>query len=79
MTKEAANCLLKTLEEPPEFVYFILISSNENMILKTIQSRCMKVKFKNINDKLLYDYARNNIGYDEISNNLLKTFDGIHR
>ena len=76
MTKEAANCLLKTLEEPPEFVYFILISSNENMILKTIQSRCMKVKFKNINDKLLYDYARNNIGYDEISNNLLKTFDG---
>ena len=76
MTKEAGNCLLKTLEEPPEFASIILISSNENMILNTIKSRCMKVKFKNIEDKLLYDYAINNLGYSNISDNLLKTFDG---
>jgi DNA polymerase-3 subunit delta' len=76
MTKEAQNCLLKTLEEPPEFITMILISSNENMILNTIKSRCMKVKFKNIENKALYDYAINQIGYDEISDNLLKTFNG---
>ena len=76
MTKEAQNCLLKTLEEPPEFVTIILISSNENMLLNTIKSRCMKVKFKNIDNKNLYDYAIKEIGYDEISDNLLKTFDG---
>ena len=76
MTKEAQNCLLKTLEEPPEFVCLILISSNENMILNTIKSRCMKVKFRNIENNMLYEYAINNLGYDNISDNLLKTFDG---
>ena len=76
MTKEAQNCLLKTLEEPPEFACMILISSNENMILNTIKSRCMKVKFRNIENDILYDYSKNVLGYDEISSNLLKTFDG---
>jgi len=76
MTNEAQNCLLKTLEEPPEFVTIILISSNENLLLNTIKSRCMKVKFKNIDNKILYDYAINEIGYDEVSDNLLKTFGG---
>lgn len=76
MTKEAQNCLLKTLEEPPEFVTIILISSNENLILNTIKSRCMSVKFHNIEDKELLKYAKEVIGYTEVSNNLLKTFDG---
>ena len=31
MTKEAQNCLLKTLEEPPQFVTIILVSSNETI------------------------------------------------
>jgi DNA polymerase-3 subunit delta' len=76
MTKEAGNCLLKTLEEPPEFACIILISSNENMILNTIRSRCMKVKFRKIDDKSLYEYAIKYLGYTDISDNLLKTFDG---
>lgn len=45
MTKEAQNCLLKTLEEPPEFVTIILVSNNDNNILVTIKSRCAKVQF----------------------------------
>ena len=76
MTKEAQNCLLKTLEEPPEFACLILISSNENMLLNTIKSRCMKLKFRNIEDGILYNYAKHQLGYGEISDNLLKTFDG---
>lgn len=76
MTKEAQNCLLKTLEEPPEFIVIILISSNENIILNTIKSRCMTLKFRNIDDKDLSEYAKNNIGYTELSDNLLKSFDG---
>ena len=76
MTKEAQNCLLKTLEEPPEFACLILISSNENMILNTIKSRCMKIKFRNIENDILYNYAKDILGYSEISDNLLKTFDG---
>ena len=76
MTREAQNCLLKTLEERPEIVCLILITSNENMILNTIKSRCMKLKFRNIENNVLYDYAKSNLGYNEISENLLKTFDG---
>lgn len=76
MTKEAQNCLLKTLEEPPEFAIIILISSNENLILNTIKSRCMSIKFKNIDDDELLNFAINHLGYDNISRNLLKVFDG---
>lgn len=76
MTKEAQNCLLKTLEEPPEFVTIILISSNENIILNTIKSRCMTIKFKNIPNNELAQYAKNVIGYEELSENLLTSFDG---
>lgn len=45
MTKEAQNCLLKTLEEPPSFVTIILVVNNENSILATIKSRCTKILF----------------------------------
>ena len=37
MTKEAQNCLLKTLEEPPEYVIIILIVSNESKLLNTVK------------------------------------------
>lgn len=76
MTKEAQNCLLKTLEEPPEFVVMILISSNENIILNTIKSRCMSLKFRNIEDEELLKYSKEVLGYDEVSKNLLKSFYG---
>lgn len=48
MTIEAQNCLLKTLEEPPEYVTIILIGSNENNFLTTIKSRCTKIYFDSI-------------------------------
>ena len=43
MTSEAQNCLLKTLEEPPEYVTIILICSNEDNMLSTIKSRCTRI------------------------------------
>lgn len=46
MTKEAGNCLLKTLEEPPEYVTIILNVFSESMVLNTIRSRCQKIVFK---------------------------------
>ena len=42
---EAANALLKILEEPPERTCFILISSNESKIINTIKSRCQSYYF----------------------------------
>lgn len=40
LSDEAANALLKTLEEPPEQVTLLLLTSNEDAILPTIRSRC---------------------------------------
>jgi hypothetical protein len=45
MTDEAANCFLKTLEEPPVDTVFILTSSRPEFILPTIRSRCQLVRF----------------------------------
>ncbi|MDO8644421.1 MAG: AAA family ATPase, partial [bacterium] len=43
MTEAAANALLKTLEEPPPFVIFILITGVPGMLPATILSRCQKI------------------------------------
>jgi DNA polymerase-3 subunit delta' len=44
LNEESANCLLKTLEEPPPNVLFILLAVNENRLLPTIVSRCQRVE-----------------------------------
>ncbi|MBZ4650158.1 DNA polymerase III subunit gamma/tau [Thermosipho sp. (in: thermotogales)] len=48
LTKEAFNALLKTLEEPPSNVVFILATTNPEKIPQTIISRCQVIDFKNI-------------------------------
>ena len=48
MTIEASNSLLKILEEPPEFVVFILITHSPGFILPTIVSRCHQISFQPI-------------------------------
>jgi len=45
MTREAANALLKTLEEPPPSNIFVLISAREQELPLTIRSRCMRIGF----------------------------------
>lgn len=45
MTAQASNSLLKTLEEPPENSFFVLVTSNRGAILQTIQSRCQRILF----------------------------------
>jgi DNA polymerase-3 subunit delta' len=45
MTIEAANALLKTLEDPPDHCLFLLISSRPEHLLPTIRSRCITLRF----------------------------------
>ena len=74
MTNEAQNCLLKTLEEPPEYVTIILIGKTEENFLTTIRSRCTKIHFDTIsNDKLKAYLLNRNI---DISEDLLEMADG---
>ena len=60
MTTEAQNCLLKTLEEPPECVTIILIGSNESAFLDTIKSRCMILRFNKISDENIVKFLEEN-------------------
>ena len=76
MTVEAQNCLLKTLEEPPEFAIIILIGSNENSFLVTIKSRCMILKFQRIVDGELKKYLEQNEGFSDITKSMLELFQG---
>jgi DNA polymerase-3 subunit delta' len=45
MRDESQNALLKTLEEPPEFVHLILLSSDQEGLLETVASRCQSIEF----------------------------------
>src|SRR3569833_1001599 len=48
ITKEAFNALLKTLEEPPEWVVFILCTTEAHEIPNTIASRCQHFTFRSV-------------------------------
>ncbi|SKA05470.1 DNA polymerase III subunit gamma/tau [Selenihalanaerobacter shriftii] len=48
LTKEAFNALLKTLEEPPEHVIFILATTEPHALLPTILSRCQRFDFSRL-------------------------------
>lgn len=76
MTREAQNCLLKTLEEPPEFAIIILIVENEGNILNTIKSRCTKIYFENISDIEMKKLLEKKYGTLDLSDNMLKSFNG---
>ena len=56
LTKEAFNALLKTLEEPPAHVIFILATTEPDKILETIISRCQRYDFKPVNQKESIDH-----------------------
>lgn len=73
MTIEAQNALLKTLEEPPEYVIMILITNNKEALLDTIKSRCEIIKFLPISILDLNSYLINQ-GIDKNRAQLLSTF-----
>ena len=76
MTSSAFNALLKTLEEPPEYVIFILCTTEPYKLLPTILSRCQRFEFSKINDdtlKVLINrtLTSENVKADEETVNLL--------
>ena len=76
MTKEAQNCLLKTLEEPPEYITIILIGQNENSFLETIKSRCMILHFDKIENEVIKSFLKDNFQIEDLDEDLLDTFQG---
>ena len=74
MNEQAQNALLKVLEEPPEYAVIILVTSNENLLLNTIKSRCIKILFSNLSDEEILEYFERN--HEDISKTMVSTFGG---
>ncbi len=73
LTTQAFNALLKTLEEPPKHVIFILATTEPNKIPLTISSRCQKFQFNRVDDsdivkrlKQISDIEKINISDDAL-------------
>ena len=76
MTQGAFNALLKTLEEPPEHVIFILATTEPHKILPTILSRCQRYDFSKVSDKDIQErlkviLEKENIVYNDDAVNLI--------
>ena len=56
MTVQAQNALLKTLEEPPAYAVILLLTSNPEALLPTIQSRCVVLNMKPVPDDIVKNY-----------------------
>lgn len=72
----ASNALLKTLEEPPSYVIFILATTEKHKILPTIQSRCQifdfnRMEINDIVDNLKMVASKENITYEEAALNAI--------
>jgi DNA polymerase III delta prime subunit len=72
LTDKASNSLLKTIEELSENYFVILITSDENRILKTIQSRCQRVHFNLKSDQEIEKFVKEKAGNLKLEKDLLK-------
>jgi DNA polymerase III subunit gamma/tau len=67
LSKSAFNALLKTLEEPPSHVKFILATTEPEKVLPTILSRCQRYDFRNISSKEIAGHLKEICKKEKIS------------
>lgn len=71
LREQAANALLKTLEEPPETSIIILLTSSLDSLLPTIRSRTIKLQFAPLSEEALSNYLNTNYPRPELEQKLL--------
>ena len=76
LTKDAFSALLKTLEEPPEYLKFVLATTDPEKMLPTVLSRCLQFNLRPMAPEVVYEHLvtvlkAENVGYDEPSLRLL--------
>lgn len=77
LTEAAQNALLKTLEEPPEYAVFIIITTNRSIMLPTVQSRSLLVHFPPVPDAAVRKYIEEKYPESENKEFLVKYCAGI--
>ena len=76
LTKESFNALLKTLEEPPDYLKFVLATTDPEKMLPTVLSRCLQFNLRPmapevVHDHLLQVLAQEGVAHDAVSVRLL--------
>ncbi|MEW6194760.1 MAG: hypothetical protein AB1521_06375 [Bacteroidota bacterium] len=81
MNEQSQNALLKSLEEPPENVIFILITDSLNKLLSTVQSRCWIVDFEPLSQQAVRSILIKYFNIDDRTAELLSLFSegSVHR
>lgn len=74
MTIQAQNALLKTIEEPPSYAVIILLTTNGDLFLPTILSRCVQLKLKPLQDSVIKKYLEEALGISENEAQLYAAF-----
>lgn len=74
MTVEAQNALLKTIEEPPQYVVIMLLTENAELLLPTVTSRCVMLKLRYIKDTLIRRYLMENLKIPDYKADLCTAF-----
>lgn len=65
MTTQAQNAILKTIEEPPDYAVFLLLTTNVDALLPTIRSRCVRLDVRPVSDALVKQYLVENMHVPE--------------
>ncbi len=76
LTKDSFNALLKTLEEPPEYLKFVLATTDPEKMLPTVLSRCLQFNLRPMAPEVVHEYLQHVLGaegvaHDELSLRLL--------
>ena len=76
MNRESANSFLKLLEEPPDYLTLVLITSSKNALLDTIRSRCRSVYFPVLSNEELVEVVKIYHPIDERISKVIKFSQG---
>ncbi len=74
MTVQAQNALLKTIEDPPDYVILLLLTENEEALLETVRSRCVTLHLEPVPDETIRRYLIEEIGVSEYQADVCATF-----
>ncbi len=76
MNEAAQNALLKTLEEPPEYVVIMLLSASEEALLSTIRSRCILLNTRPLTKSEVSSYLSRNYSMPDYQAEVAAAFSG---
>ena len=76
LSAEAANALLKTLEEPSEGVYIVLVATSAESLPDTIVSRCQRISLRPVNQQLIAEHLVDHFGLELVAAERLAKLSG---